>query len=63
MPGPAGSLFGELGWELTSIESAQAVRCYSKAGEAWIDRLRGYAMNVMRIKKAYKAHGFELTTE
>ena len=60
------SYVGELGWELHHpIE--QMPRLYAAVQEAGeglglID-FGSYAMNVMRIEKAYKAHGFELTTE
>ncbi|MCQ3805462.1 MAG: FAD-dependent oxidoreductase [bacterium] len=60
------SYVGELGWELHHpIE--QMPKLYAaiqRAGESLglID-FGSYAMNVMRIEKAYKAHGFELTTE
>lgn len=60
------SYVGELGWELHHpIE--EMIRLYVAVSEAGkglglID-FGAYAMNVMRIEKAYKAHGFELTTE
>ena len=60
------SYVGELGWELHHpIE--EMTRLYAAIGEAGeglgLVDLGAYAMNVMRIEKAYKAHGFELTTE
>ena len=60
------SYVGELGWELHHpIEEMPGLyAAIRKAGEGLglID-FGAYAMNVMRIEKAYKAHGFELTTE
>ena len=60
------SYVGELGWELHHpIEEMSGLYAAIKeAGEGLglID-FGAYAMNVMRIEKAYKAHGFELTTE
>ena len=60
------SYVGELGWELHH-PLEEMTTLYSAIGEAGeglglID-FGSYAMNVMRIEKAYKAHGFELTTE
>lgn len=60
------SYVGELGWELHH-PLGQIVDLYSaiqKAGEdlGLID-FGSYAMNIMRIEKAYKAMGSELTTE
>ena len=60
------SYVGELGWELHHpIEEMPGLyRAIKEAGDGLglID-FGAYAMNVMRIEKAYKAHGFELTTE
>ena len=60
------SYVGELGWELHHPleEMTKLYAAIQKAGEGLglID-FGSYAMNVMRIEKAYKAHGLELTTE
>ena len=60
------SYVGELGWELHHPleEMTTLYPAIEEAGEGLglID-FGSYAMNVMRIEKAYKAHGFELTTE
>ena len=60
------SYVGELGWELHHpIEEMPGLYAAIKEagdGLGLID-FGAYAMNVMRIEKAYKAHGFELTTE
>ena len=60
------SYVGELGWELHHrIEEMPGL--YAAIWEAGkglgLTDFGAYAMNVMRIEKAYKAHGFELTTE
>ena len=60
------SYVGELGWELHHpIEGMSGLYAAIKeAGEGLgLVDFGAYAMNVMRIEKAYKAHGFELTTE
>ena len=60
------SYVGELGWELHHpIEEMTGLyRAIQSAGTALgLVDFGAYAMNVMRIEKAYKAHGFELTTE
>ena len=60
------SYVGELGWELHHpIEEMSGLYAAIKeAGEGLgLVDFGAYAMNVMRIEKAYKAHGFELTTE
>lgn len=60
------SYVGELGWELHHpIEKMAALyAAVQQAGEGLgLVDFGAYAMNVMRIEKAYKAHGFELTTE
>ena len=60
------SYVGELGWELHMplehlVEAYDAIH---KAGAPYgIVDFGSRAMNVMRIEKAYKAHGSELTTE
>ncbi len=60
------SYVGELGWELHHPleEMPRLYAAIQNAGEGLglID-FGSYAMNVMRIEKAYKAHGLELTTE
>ncbi|MDE0188114.1 MAG: FAD-dependent oxidoreductase [bacterium] len=60
------SYVGELGWELHHpIEEMPGLYAAIKEagdGLGLVD-FGAYAMNVMRIEKAYKAHGFELTTE
>ncbi|MDE0121138.1 MAG: FAD-dependent oxidoreductase [bacterium] len=60
------SYVGELGWELHHpIEEMPGLyRAIKEAGDGLgLVDFGAYAMNVMRIEKAYKAHGFELTTE
>ena len=60
------SYVGELGWELHHPieEMAGLYAAIQEAGEGLgLVDFGAYAMNVMRIEKAYKAHGFELTTE
>jgi len=60
------SYVGELGWELHHPSSA-TLELYVAIQEAGADLsladFGSYAMNVMRIEKAYKAMGTELTTE
>ncbi|WP_420446324.1 FAD-dependent oxidoreductase [Candidatus Poriferisodalis sp.] len=60
------SYVGELGWELhCGMEGA--ARIYDAVAESGephgLVHFGSYAMNVMRIEKAYKAWGSELTTE
>ena len=60
------SYVGELGWELHhSMEhTAELYDALVSAGEPLgMVHYGAYAMNTMRIEKAYKAMGFELTTE
>ena len=60
------SYVGELGWELHHPLEAMSglYAAVREAGEGLgLADFGAYAMNVMRIEKAYKAHGFELTTE
>ena len=60
------SYVGELGWELHhSMEhTADLYDALVDAGEPLgMVHYGAYAMNAMRIEKAYKAMGFELTTE
>ncbi len=60
------SYVGELGWELHHPleEMTRLYAAIQKAGEGLgLSDFGSYAMNVMRIEKAYKAHGLELTTE
>ena len=60
------SYVGELGWELHMplehlVEAYEAIH---EAGAPYgIVDFGSRAMNVMRLEKAYKAHGSELTTE
>ncbi len=60
------SYVGELGWEL-HCPMSEAARIYDAVAEAGephgLVPFGSYAMNVMRIEKAYKAWGSELTTE
>jgi dimethylglycine dehydrogenase len=60
------SYVGELGWELHH-PIHQMPKLYEAIQEAGsglgLVDFGSYAMNVMRIEKAYKAHGSELTTE
>ena len=60
------SYVGELGWELhhpiERMESLYTAIQEAGAGLGLVD-FGSYAMNVMRIEKAYKAMGSELTTE
>ncbi len=60
------SYVGELGWELHHPidQMAQLYDALVEAGEPLgMVHYGAYAMNVMRIEKAYKAMGSELTTE
>ncbi len=60
------SYVGELGWELHHPldRMAELYAAIQEAGaEYGIVDFGSYAMNVMRIEKAYKAWGVELTTE
>ncbi len=60
------SYVGELGWEL-HCPMSEVERVYDAVAEAGephgLVPFGSYAMNVMRIEKAYKAWGSELTTE
>ncbi|MDH4116895.1 MAG: FAD-dependent oxidoreductase [Acidimicrobiia bacterium] len=60
------SYVGELGWELhmplDRLPDAYAAICEAGADLGLVD-FGSYAMGVMRIEKAYKAMGSELTTE
>ncbi len=60
------SYVGELGWELhcPMDDLARVYDAVAEAGEPHgLVQFGSYAMNVMRIEKAYKAWGSELTTE
>ena len=60
------SYVGELGWELhhPMEHTAELYDALVSAGEPLgMVHYGAYAMNTMRIEKAYKAMGFELTTE
>ncbi len=60
------SYVGELGWELHHPldRTAELYAAIQEAGEGLgLVDFGSYAMNVMRIEKAYKAWGVELTTE
>ena len=60
------SYVGELGWELhhPMEHTAELYDALVTAGEPLgMVHYGSYAMNTMRIEKAYKAMGFELTTE
>ncbi len=60
------SYVGELGWELHHrLEEMPGLYAaiWEAGAELGLIDFGAYAMNVMRIEKAYKAHGFELTTE
>lgn len=60
------SYVGELGWELhhPMEHTAELYDALVEAGEPYgMVHYGAYAMNTMRIEKAYKAMGFELTTE
>lgn len=60
------SYVGELGWELHHRidRMAELYKALLAAGEPFnMVHYGSYAMNVMRIEKAYKAMGSELTTE
>ena len=60
------SYVGELGWELhcPMLDLARVYDAVAEAGEPHgLVHFGSYAMNVMRIEKAYKAWGSELTTE
>ena len=60
------SYVGELGWELhcPMDQMAELYDALSAAGEPHgLVHFGSYAMNAMRIEKAYKAWGSELTTE
>ena len=60
------SYVGELGWELhhSQEHTAELYDALVEAGEPLgMVHYGAYAMNTMRIEKAYKAMGFELTTE
>ena len=60
------SYVGELGWELhcPMDDLARVYDAVAEAGEPHgLVHFGSYAMNVMRIEKAYKAWGSELTTE
>ena len=60
------SYVGELGWELhhSQAHTAELYDALVTSGEPLgMVHYGAYAMNTMRIEKAYKAMGFELTTE
>ncbi len=60
------SYVGELGWELhhSQEHTAELYDALVESGEPLgMVHYGAYAMNTMRIEKAYKAMGFELTTE
>ena len=60
------SYVGELGWEL-HCDMADLARLYDAVAQSGtpsgLVHFGSYAMNVMRVEKAYKAWGSELTTE